>query len=204
MPSLSFKKEFAPGILAMLDKQYAKRTGVEPKGTTIRATRKRPIRKGDKLFLFSGLRTKYCKKLGETICKKTEEIIITEDESIIKILREISVSITVNGISLGETEAQKIATCDGFEDWSQMVTWFRKNHGLPFSGQIIHFTNTYNRKYFCNKKVKDHGFSLQLETTQKTININQEDVERARADRYINELATKHNYGIQIINPLFK
>src|SRR5665648_655307 len=78
MPSLSFKKEFAPGILSMLDKNYAKRTGVKPKSTTIRSTRKRPIRKGDKLFLFSRLRTTSCKKLGETICLKTEDITINE------------------------------------------------------------------------------------------------------------------------------
>lgn len=197
MPSLSFKKEFAPGILAMLDKQYAKRTGVKPKSTTIRATRKRPIRKGDRLFLYSGLRTKYCQKLGETICLKTEEIAIRESAAAFY-------EIVVNEVKLTIDEIKKLALADGFTSGLELIDWFKKNHGLPFEGQRIHLSNTYDRKYFCNKKVKDHGFTLQLETTQKTINVHQEDVESAKTDRYVNELATKHNYGVQIINPLFR
>ena len=197
MPSLNFKKEFVPGILAMLDKNYAKRTGVKPKYTTIRAKRKRPIRKGDKLFLFSGLRTKYCKKMGETICLKTEDITINEPTP-------NTININIDGITLSAQEEIKLAKKDGFISSSEMVEWFRKAHGLPFEGQRIHMANTYDRKYFCNKKVKDHGFTLQLETTQKTINVHQENVEAAKTDRYIAELATKHNYGVQIINPLFR
>src|SRR5665648_136068 len=80
MPSLSFQKPFVPGIRAMLDKDYATRLKIKPKTTTIRATRKRPFKKGDKLFLFSGLRTKYCHKLGEVICLKVEDIEISEFE----------------------------------------------------------------------------------------------------------------------------
>lgn len=196
MPSLSFKKEFAPGILAMLDKNYAKRTGVKPKTTTIRAKRKRPIKKGDRLFLFSGLRTKYCKKLGETDCMKVENISMTE-------VQPGRTMVVLDGTCLLEDEVQNIALADGFETWQQMIGWFRKNHGFPFEGQRIHMVNTYQRKYFCNKMVKDHGFALKLETTQKTILINQEDVAAAKKDRYIKELSTRHNYGVQILNPLF-
>ena len=201
MPSLIFQKQFVPGIRAMLDKNYATRLKIKPKTTTIRATRKRPFKKGDKLFLFSGLRTKQCQRLGTVICLRTEDIEISEfiDEENIN-----AVMFKIDGSALSRDQVQKIATDDGFEKWEGMITWFRKNHGLPFTGQRIHMANTYNRKYFCNKKVKDHGFSLKLETTQKTINVNQEDVEAAKTDRYINELATKHNYGVQIINPLFR
>jgi len=202
MPSLNFKKEFAPGILAMLDKNYAKRTGVKPKSTTIRATRKRPIRKGDKLFLFSGLRTKYCQRLGMVICLKTEKIEIREIIHLLSFSSEIMFKLDGDAISM--QQLQKVAMADGFASGLELIDWFKKNHGLPFEGQRIHMANTYDRKYFCNKKVKDHGFTLQLETTQKTINVHQEDVEAAKADRYIAELATKHNYGVQIINPLFR
>lgn len=195
MPSLNFKKEFVPGILAMLDKNYKKRTGIKPKTTTIRAKRKRPIKKGDRLFLYSGLRTKYCKKLGETDCLKAEEFTITE-------IQDEKLLIVLDGTLLTEREVQKIAVTDGFHNWQEFVCWFRKNHGFPFEGQRIHLVNTYRRKYFCNKKVKDHGFTLKLETTQKTILVNQEDVDSAKNDRYIRELATKHNYGVQVVNPI--
>jgi len=60
MPSLSFQKQFVPAVRAMLDKDYAQRLKIKPKTTTIRAARKRPFRKGDTLYLFSGIRTKYC------------------------------------------------------------------------------------------------------------------------------------------------
>ena len=197
MPSLNFQKEFVPAVRAMLDKKYAKRTGVKPKSTTIRALRKRPIRKGDQLFLYYAQRTKYCLKLGEARCLKTEDIIIRESTAAFY-------EIVVNKVQASHEEIQKIAHADGFASALDMVTWFKKAYGLPWRGQRIHMANTYDRKYFCNKKVKDHGFTLKLETTQKTINVHQEDVEAAKTDRYIAELATKHNYGVQIINPLFR
>ena len=96
-----------------------------------------------------------------------------------------------------------IAKKDGFATTDLMMKWFKSVHGFPFEGQRVHMKNTYDRKYFCNKKVKDHGFGLTLETTQKTINVKQEDVEAARGDRYVKELAGKHNYGVQIINPMY-
>lgn len=196
MPSLSFQKQFAPGIHAMLDKDYRKRTGIKAKTTTIRAKRKNPIHKGDVLYLFVGQRTKYCQRLGKVICKKIEEIVIDETRD--------SILINVNGIRLNYEEAQILAEDDGFEGVKQMVKWFSRVYKLPFTGDRIHFTTTYDRKYFMNKKVKDRGFKLNLEQTAKTILINQEDYESAKSDKYVQELATKHNYGVQILNPLFK
>jgi hypothetical protein len=83
----------------------------------------------------------------------------------------------------------------------EFVKWFRLTYGLPYVGDRIHFTTTYNRKYFCNKCVKDRGFKLKLETTQKTILVTPDQVEAASQDRYVKELAQKHNYGVQIIMP---
>lgn len=197
MPSLSFQKQFAPGIHAMLDKNYRKRTGIKPKGTTIRAKRKNPIKKGDVLYLFIGQRTKYCQRLGKVSCKKIEDIIIDETRE--------GFRICVDGMPpLSLEEAQFVAETDGFESVKQMVKWFSRVYKLPFNGDRIHFTTTYDRKYFMNKKVKDRGFRLNLEQTAKTILINQEDYEAAKSDKYVQELATKFNYGVQILNPLFK
>jgi hypothetical protein len=76
MPSVNFQKQFAPGVLAMLDKDYAQRNNIKPKTTTIRAMRKRPFKKGDKLILFSGLRTKYCQRLGIVVCLRVEVVVM--------------------------------------------------------------------------------------------------------------------------------
>src|SRR5665648_531733 len=78
MPALSFQKPFVPGVMAMLDPDYASRNKVKPKTTTIRAMRKRPFKKGDRLFLFSGMRTKQCKRLGECVCMKVENFTLKE------------------------------------------------------------------------------------------------------------------------------
>jgi hypothetical protein len=196
MPSLNFQSQFAPGILAMLDKNYAKRTGIKPKTTTIRARRKHAIKKGDTLFLFKALRTIQCQRLGTAYCRKLEEILIdeTRDGYIIKI----------DNYRLSLAEAQKVAETDGFESLHEFVKWFKMTHGLPFVGDRIHFTTTYDRKYFCNKSVKGRGYKLKLETTQKTILITSEQYATAKDDKYVKELAEKHNYGVQILNPLFQ
>jgi len=183
------------GIRAMLDADYAKRTGVKPKTTTIRKERKRPFRKGDNLVLFTGLRTKQCEKLGEVRCTKVELIEM-------KLVWGVY-TVKIDGELLDEKSLTAIARKDGFQNSNLMMRFFKRVHGFPFEGQRIHMKNTYDRKYFCNKKVKDHGFGLTLETTQKTINVRQEDVEKAQGDRYIQELAEKHSYGVQIINPMY-
>lgn len=196
MPSLNFQSQFVPGIMAMLDKDYAKRTGIKPKNTTIRAQRKVHIKKGDTLYLFTAQRTKQCQKLGEAICRRLDGIYINEDRD--------GIILKIDGCRLSYEEAYAVAEKDGFNGLQEMIRWFKMTHGLPFIGVRIHFTSTYDRKYFCNKSVKDRGYKLKLETTQKTILVTTEQVEAAKEDRYINELATKHNYGVQILNPLFQ
>ena len=197
MPSLNFQKQFMPGILAMLNKDYARRTRIKPKTTTIRAKRERPIRKGDLLYLFSGQRTKYCQKLGKVICRKTEELVIEEESaSIYKII--------INGAILSDEAAQNVALEDGFTAFKEMIKWFRKTHGFPFEGQRIFLANTYDRKYYLHKRTKDLGINIELCRCEKTIEISPEQVEKVRNSKHITELATKHSYGIQIINPLFK
>lgn len=201
MPSLSFQKQFVPGIRAMLDKDFATRLKIKPKTTTIRATRKRPFKKGDKLFLFSGLRTKYCHKLGEVICLKTEEIEISE---FIGTDSRNAIMFKIDGSTLSKSQIQNIASGDGFEKWEDLITWFRKNHGFPFTGQRIHMDNTYDRKYYLHKKTKDLNLKVRLTKLEKTIEITSDQVETVRKSKHITELANKYQYGVQIINPLFK
>ena len=195
MPSINFMKQFVPAVEAFLDPAFARRSGIKPKTTTIRKRRKRPFRVGDDLYLFEGLRTPKCRLIGSCICRKAEDITIDEQHG--------QPVIIIDGATATTAEMQRIATADGFSDIQSMVRWFRVTHGLPFAGQRIHFTTTYNRKYFCNHAVKRKGYKLRMTKTERTIEITPDQVETAANDRHVRELAGAHQYGIQIINPLF-
>lgn len=118
MPILNFNKKFASKVKRGLKTQ------------TIRRFRKFPIKPGDKLYLYTGLRTKYAKKLREAICIDTEIIRIDHDG--IERERRLRKSF------FHEREAlNRFAKSDGFKDWNEMLTWWLKVHGLPFEGTLI-------------------------------------------------------------------
>lgn len=114
MPALNFKKQFANKV------ENGEKT------QTIRATRKRPFRYGDKLYLYTGLRTKYCKKIGESVCHNIEEVEILSN-GVMKL----------SGQVLNRAQRDEMATRDGFDNWNDMWLWFRDTHGFPFHGQLI-------------------------------------------------------------------
>jgi hypothetical protein len=62
---------------------------------------------------------------------------------------------------------------------------------------------TYNRKYYLHRRVKKSGCKLKLEETHKTVTITPEDADRLKEDKYLNELMERHQYGVQITNPMW-
>ena len=64
MPALNFKKQFADKVERGEKRQ------------TIRALRAdgRNPQPGQTLFLYTGMRTKSCRKLGEAVCSSVEQI----------------------------------------------------------------------------------------------------------------------------------
>jgi len=115
MPALSFQAQFAHMVES------------GEKLQTIRAHRKRPFRVGDRLYLYSGMRTKQCRKLGEAICTETRSVRLTTHGSFY-----------LDGFILwGRSEVEPFARRDGFANMSEMVEWFETNHGLPFDGQLV-------------------------------------------------------------------
>lgn len=115
MPLLGFKKQFAPLVEAGTKRQ------------TIRAKRfdgKNP-HQGETLYLYTGLRTKECRKLGEPLCKSVEEITIE------------SHGINVAGSWLDHADVEELARKDGFDSFEQLLAFFEKEHGLPFDGLLI-------------------------------------------------------------------
>lgn len=120
MPALNFQKQFAADVEA------GKKT------QTIRAKRKAPIRRGQILYLYTGLRTKYARKLKEATCLSVQRVaifphgIVLCDQSGIPSLID------------SDSALKKFAQDDGFKDWPEMRDWFANTHkGLPFEGQLI-------------------------------------------------------------------
>lgn len=96
------------------------------KRQTIRPERKRPTAPGDTLYLYTGMRTKLCRKLRQELCTSVDVIVI--DITTIK----------VNGRYLPYSEINNIVWDDGFGDEiDDFFDFFEGNYGLPFEGRLI-------------------------------------------------------------------
>ncbi len=117
MPALNFSKQFADAVES------------GEKLQTIRKRRKRPIKAGDTLYLYKGMRNNSGKKatlLRKVVCTRTEDITI-EDYTIV-----------IRGIGeLNHTARIILARRDGFGLVGDFRAWFRDHYGLPFHGQLI-------------------------------------------------------------------
>lgn len=63
---------------------------------------------------------------------------------------------------------------------------------------------TYKRKYYLHRMLKKQGFILQLEHKHKTINVDPDQVDAARENKYVAELQNQFSYGVQILNPMMQ
>ena len=112
MVAYNFRSRFADAVQSGLKLQ------------TIRAPRVRGhARPGDALQLYTGMRTRACRKLADALCLASTHCILTE-----------------GGVWLGDGSRAGLddfAQADGFGNFEEMRTWFRKTHGLPFEGQLI-------------------------------------------------------------------
>ena len=99
---------------------------------TVRLVRKHPIKVGDKLQLYVGMRTKRCRKLADAVCVKIEPIYVNRAND-----GRLLVKISDQYLSIIDQDS--FAVRDGFYDMRGMVTWLDKTHGLPFRGVVIHW-----------------------------------------------------------------
>lgn len=116
MPALNFQPRFAD----LVESGH--------KTQTIRKTLRGKV--GDTVYLYTGQRTKNCRKLGEG------RIVLIQA---IKIRRQ--------GVYFGNTllpgkEHDELAAADGFSSCTEMFDWFEKQHGLPFDGFLYKWVKT--------------------------------------------------------------
>jgi len=131
MPLLNFKRQFVEPI----------RSG--RKHHTIRTTRKIPIKPGDKLYLYCGLRQKGAFRIlpEPQVCTRVLPIHIDS------VLRDVHVNrrieerpffrVILDGILLGKDECETLAVADGFTNFAEMMKFWTGR--LPFDGHIIHW-----------------------------------------------------------------
>jgi len=121
MPALGFKKHLAPLVESRVKRQ------------TIRQVWRNPIKAGDTLYLYTGLRTKQCRKLGESICTSVREIQIQPPGGLI-----VGEGIYLYGKGkLSLSESLELAAKDGFKNIHDFISFFRDQYGLPFEGVLI-------------------------------------------------------------------
>lgn len=121
-------------------KQFAEDVEEGRKRRSIRAPRKdgRDPRKGQALTLYTGMRSKTCRKLGDTIVARVRPVVIDWTGVILdgKTLYSGDAPAYQGGPD-AEGYDGDFARADGFDSFGDMADWFRENHGLPFSGNLI-------------------------------------------------------------------
>ena len=108
-------------------KQFAEAVASGQKRQTIRALRKdgRHAKQGDRLQLYTGMRTKACRKLRDAVCHDACPILIEHDKIWTFEPQELHLDLAA------------WAKRDGFESWGAMRAFFEQTHGLPFNGVLI-------------------------------------------------------------------
>lgn len=131
MVAYSFQKQFAEPILSGQKLQ------------TIRAPRKRHARPGETLQLFTGMRTRHCKKIAEKKCVAVLPVVImfdlfngrvfvhkdypfkTEDN-----LWRMDCQIIEENHYYLQANKEDFARRDGFESWDHMAAFWAQHHGM--------------------------------------------------------------------------
>lgn len=126
MPSLNFQERFADLVAR----------GLKPH--TIRARRKYPIKTGDTLYLFAGMRTVNCRMLrNPELCLGVTSIGIDVARSRIYLGSGSFYYPAEETLLLTDPEALELAKRDGFRDLAEFFTWFYMTHGTHFCGDLI-------------------------------------------------------------------
>lgn len=140
MVAYSFKARFVAPIQLGLGKPdpeaIFRAPGMQPKRQTIRATgKRRHARPGETLQLYTAMRTKQCRKIGEARCTEVIPIEIRFDDIVFWVYLPASStrSARIKGDALKD-----FAKSDGFDNSNDMAAFWRVEHGSgTFHGLVI-------------------------------------------------------------------
>lgn len=116
MPAFNFQPRFADMVESGQKRQ------------TIRKTLRGKV--GDTVYLYTGQRTKQCRKLGEGRIVSIQSISIQRDV------------VFLGDRLLSAQDNNFLASADGFADSAEMFDWFETVHGLPFDGFLYKWVKT--------------------------------------------------------------
>ena len=140
MPALNFMIDWADavayGARLAAGQTVTPLTGYPPKRTTIRkAGRAKP---GDMLYLYTGQRTKACRKLGEALCLAVTPIYVARERvsqtPYIRLGAPRPGKELISGVAF-----ERFARLDtaGLWDADRFIAFFADAYGLPFDGELI-------------------------------------------------------------------
>ena len=104
------------------------------KRCTIRSMRKHPIEKGEMLYLYTGLRTSHARKLRETTCTRTEQLLIKTASNASE---AHPIDFYVNDRLLSPKSSESLARKVGFTSVPELYAYFSEHYTFPFHGQVI-------------------------------------------------------------------
>lgn len=128
MVAYSFKKGFIEPIQSGRKQQTVRHQGG-----------KRHARPGEPIQIYTGMRTKACRKIisPDPICTRVDEIRI-DVEGMAK--GDLDECVKINGIPLSNEELCSFCLADGFDNVTAFVRFWGITHGCkPFEGVIVHW-----------------------------------------------------------------
>ena len=134
MVAYGFKKQFVDPILSGLGNyEWIDGNIPRPKRQTIRAVgKRRHARPGETIQLYTAMRTRQCRKLGEARCISVQPIKL--------FIGPASIGVDIDGeYFCGATRTKEFAQSDGFADVEAMIRFWMENHpgAREFSGMLI-------------------------------------------------------------------
>lgn len=119
MPAYNFKKQFAAPVES---------------GHKLCTIRGKAPKVGATAYLYTGMRTKACRKLGEGVITKVTPFSIAQ---IIEVDRLARIDVTLDGHYLNSYQVEDLAIKDGFSDATDFYDFFDEFYGDSFSGFLI-------------------------------------------------------------------
>ena len=123
MGAWNFKKQFADVVRRGEKRQTIRRRRADGRDPRI----------GERMALYTGMRTSSCRKLGECVVDRRRAIVIELDGEPKRVV------VTVDGQRLHPKDIRKIGQADGFASAGELVEWFAKEHDLPFYGYVYNW-----------------------------------------------------------------